>query len=96
MTNVVSIFTKTKKTQSDDEGKRTVPVSPVHLHSTATTESRSESEVDDSDSGDKARDNIQAEGRFDGIAEANAERLKKLKEERAKENQMVLKSYRIK
>ena len=96
MTNVVSLFKKTKINDADGQREQAVQVIAHYLRPTLSTEDRPETEVDATVSENEAGDDEKTRTRFKDIEQANAERLKRLEEERKKNNQMVLKSYRIK
>ena len=89
MTNVVSIFAKTKKNESVD--KTPASVSGVRLSDAASDGSQNTLEVQvvKSPGDDTTQTAGETKAKFNDVELANAERLKKLEEQRKKDNQMV-------
>ena len=96
MTNVVSIFTKTKKDEPDEKARTAVSHTRRSDANSGESEDRFQVQVVVEPSDGTAEADRETGSKFNDIELANAERLKKLEEQRKKDNDMVLKSYRIK
>lgn len=95
MTNVVSIFTKAKKSEPGSKANTAISHIDQYIEASSGSQDTHGAQTDVAFCGDR---NVidRSSSKFSEIEQANADRLKKLEEERKKNNQIVLKSYKIK